>query len=261
MAIKPFRVTDKPRYPGICITGYTGVGKTTLASTMPGNGLIIDVPTTEGGSFVIPENRAHRIGGVRLDKWDDLEEVYQAILSGNTDALELPATPLNWIAIDSITGLANLAREKTIGDRPSTSKTPKNQVSLQEWGWIGNLVGWEVPKWQALPYAVIWLAQERVHGGYDDGGEDRRIGPNITAAALKLLIPPMTLIGRLTVEGDKERRVLTVGPPGGDYIVKVRAIPGRKLPNRIQDPHLGQILKYLYFNGPAVKRAKEDDIF
>lgn len=258
--IKSFKVTDKPRYPGIVISGYTGTGKTTLASTMPGNGLLIDIPTTEGGSFVIPEKAAQRIGGARLDTWDDLEEIYTAILTGNLDALALPATPLHWVCIDSITGLINLAREKVLSERPASSKIPRNQISLQEWGWIGNLVGWEVPKWQALPVAMIWLAQERTHGGYDDGGEERRLGPNVTAACLKLLIPPMTLIGRLTVEGDRERRVLTVGPPGGDYIVKVRAIPGRKLPNRIRDPHLGQILRFLYRDGPMPKAAR-DDIF
>ena len=260
MPLKPFNVAAPPKYPSLCITGQTGVGKTTLVSTMPGKGLIIDIPTTEGGTFVIPTERTKRIMGLTMDTWDDLDEIYWAL--AKKDEEKLPGvSELDWVAIDSITGMANLAREKILSERDSRAKTPDHQISLQEWGFIGNLVGWQVPKFQRLPYVIIWVAQERSHGGYDDDVGPVQLGPAITRSALMLLKPPMTVMGRLTVEGDRERRVLTVGPPGGDYIVKARAMPGKKLPNRIRDPHLGQILRYLFKDGPRPKAAREDSIF
>ena len=260
MALKLFDIATPPRYPSFAISGPVGAGKTTLASTMPGKGLIIDIPTTEGGTFVIPTERVHRIQGVTVEHWDDLRDIYWALAKKDEEALP-GVSELDWIAIDSITGLANLAREKTIAQRDSRTKTSEFSVSLQEWGFIGTMVGGEVPKFQRLPYTKIWLAQERRHGGYDDDPGPVQIGPSITRSALLMLVPPMTLIGRLSVEGDKERRILTVGPPGGDFIVKVRAMPGKRLPNRIRDPHLGQILRYLFKDGPRPKAAREDSIF
>lgn len=268
MPIKPFNVAKPPTYPSLSISGPTGAGKTTLASTMPGRGLIIDIPTTEGGSFVIPEDRTHRIVGVTMETWEDLADIYKALQTKDDSAFEPFITEtwpglkaLNWVCIDSITGMANLAREKVLRDRKETARTPDYQVALNEWGFIGNLVGWEVPKFQVLPYTKIWIAQERTHGGYDDDPGPVQVGPAITRSALALLKPPMTIMGRLSVEGDKERRVLTVGPPGGDYIVKARVLPGKKLPNKIVDPNLGQILRYMFKDGPRPKAFKEAELF
>lgn len=262
MPIKTFNIGDTPRYPSVAISGPVGAGKTTLASSMPGRGLIIDVPTTEGGSFVIPEERAKRIKGVTVEAWTDLAEVYWALAKKDEEALP-GVSQLDWVAVDSITGLAQLAKEDVISHRdPRTRAVHPSVPTLQEWGFIGAMVGQKVPEFQRLPYAKIWIAQERRHGGYDDDPGPVQIGPSVTRAALLMLVPPMTLIGRLSVEkiGGKEHRVLTVGPPGGDFIVKARALPGRKLPNRILDPHLGQILRYLFRDGPRPKRAREESI-
>lgn len=256
MPLKTFNITDVPANPSFAISGPVGAGKTTLASTMPGQGLIVDTPNTEGGSFVIPKERAQRIKGVRLEEWADLDPLYWALKK--KDEKELPGvSDLRWVCNDSITGWMNLAKTEVVAKRDPRSKTPKNQLSLQEWGFVGTMVGNEILRWELLPYSRIWIAQERSHGGYDDDPGPKQLGPNVTRAALLMLVPPMTLIGRLTVEGDRERRVLTVGPPGGDYIVKARALPGRKLPNRILNPHLGQILKYLFYDGPPLKAARD----
>lgn len=257
MALKLFNVATPPRYPSLCITGPVGAGKTTLIGTMPGAGVLIDVPQVEGGAFVLAD-KANRIKGITCEDWEDIDAIYWALAKKDEEALP-GVTETKWISVDSITGMLIMGTRKIIRERDRSLGDDPHKITLQEWGWIGQLVGEMVYRFQKLPYTKIWIAQERTHGGFDNDPGPAQLGPSVTRSILNMLMPPMTLMGRLSVEG--ERRVLTVGPPGGDFIVKVRAMPGKKLPNRIRDPHLGQILRYLFKDGPRPKAAREDSIF
>src|SRR5437868_4967998 len=60
---------------GICLYGRSGAGKTSLLGTLPGKGLVIDVPQMEGGTEVLdtPELAA-RIDIHDITSWDEVEE-------------------------------------------------------------------------------------------------------------------------------------------------------------------------------------------
>lgn len=257
MPIKQFDLAKPPKNIGICITGPVGTGKTTLIGTMPGNGLLIDIPATEGGGFVLG-NHSKRIKGVYLEEWEDIDEVYWALAKGELESLGVTG-PLHWIAIDSITGMLEMGKRKIIRERDRNLGDDPHKITLQEWGWIGQLVGEMVYRFQKLPYVKIWVAQERQHGGYEGDDGPVQLGPSVTRSVLLMLNPPMTIMGRLSVEGLGERRVLTIGPPGGKYMVKARAMPGRKLPNRILEPNLKQILNYLFRDGPRPRAARDEN--
>lgn len=259
MPLKVFKLDEPPTSPGIGIYGPSGAGKTTLIGTMPGTGIYIDVPTLEGGGFVIGDH-AHRIGAVRCEEWEDLEDIYWAL--AKRDSSELPQIEkARWFSLDSTTGMHVLATRKIINERDRSLGERPHQITLQERGWISQLEAEMIFRFRSLPYWGIFIAQERTHGGNDNDVGPVQIGPDLPNGALRPFRQSMTLLGRLDVvltDRGKEERQLRVGPPGGDYIVKARTRPGKRLPRVIKDPNLGDIFRYMYGDGPKPKAAKDD---
>lgn len=219
---------------GICIYGRGGVGKTSLLATMPGKGLVIDVPQFEGGTFVL-SGASERIDVYPCQQWEDIDAAFWF--------LAREPHSYRWVAVDSITGMQELAKRKTIGER-DISADP-HTISLQEWGKIGRLVSELIFRFRTLKIHTIWIAQERTHRG-DDGGSGP-VGPDLTPSALSSLIPSMALLGRMSYEqgGDGAwQRLLRVGPHQ-DYYTKYRALPGVDMPPIIVNPNLHQILGYM----------------
>lgn len=231
---------------GICIFGHGGSGKTTLAGTMPGHGLLVDVPQIEGGTFVLQQH-ADRIDIKPVEEWDEIDEVYRVL------SVQDPSDPdrYRWVAIDSVTAFTELAKRKTVKERGLTMDP--SQIGLQEWGKIGNLVGELVYRFRKLDIHTIWLAQEHKFG------QDHEIlGPNTSPAAREKLLPSMMMVGHLfvaDVEGKPERR-LRVGPHA-DFDTKCRTLPGVDMPAIIRNPNLGQILPYMLGRGARPDEAAD----
>lgn len=224
----------------ICIYGKGGVGKTTLIGTMPGRGIVIDVPQIEGGTFVL-EHAKDRIDVKTVETWNEIDDVFRF--------LQTQKHPYQWVAIDSITAFTELAKRRTIAERDLDYDV--HMTSLQEWGKIGSLVAELVYRFKTLQMHTIWIAQERRFGS-DAETSGRMRGPDTTPAALGKLIPPCLLVGRLSVEKnlattEYERR-LRIGPDE-DFYTKCRAKSGLDVPSVIRNPHLGKILKFLLGSG------------
>lgn len=238
--------------PGICIYGRPGTGKTTLVGTMPGNGFLIDTKDIEGGNFVL-EDKADRITVTDLERWDEIDDIFWALKK--QDRKQLPNVDfdkLKWVCIDSITGMQKLAIRKVVKER-DLDVDPAD-VSLRDWGKVGQMVGELVYRFRTLPYATIFTAQERKFGG-GDNDEPIRLGPSVSPGALDSLVTSLMLIGRLQVTSES-KRLLRVGPHDL-YVTKCRAKPGRQMPSVVSDPNLEVMLKYLLGKGPRPKEAKE----
>lgn len=235
---------------GLCIYGRGGVGKTSLLGTMPGKGLVIDIPQIEGGTFVL-EDKADRIDVVPVESWDEVEPIYWFLKNQKHD--------YKWVAIDSITAFQELAKRKVVKERDMSLGADPHTITLQEWGKMGQLVGELVYKFRTLPVHTIWVAQERRHGSDESGNV---IGPDIIPSALSALMPSMMIMGRLSVQQNEDGewvRHLRVGPHP-DYYTKVRAKPGLKVPPVIQKPDIGGLLRFLLGSGPAPEAATEPSI-
>lgn len=236
---------------GLCIYGRGGVGKTTLVGTMPGKGLIIDVPQIEGGTFVL-EDKADRLDVVPVEAWNEIDDIYWYLAKEKHD--------YKWVAIDSITAFQELAKRKVVKERDMALNADPHTITLQEWGKMGQLVGELVYKFRTLPIHTIWIAQERRHGSEESG--TNVIGPDIIPSALAALMPSMMLVGRMFVQqiedGSWERN-LRVGPHS-DFYTKVRAKPGLKVPPVIVRPDIGILLKFLLGSGPPPEAATEPTI-
>jgi hypothetical protein len=215
-----------------------GAGKTTLTGTMPGKGLLIDIPQVEGGSFVLAD-KADRIDIFPAKSWDDLGEIHRHLRDSDHGYA--------WYAIDTVTATGELAKRKTLKERELGADP--HMISMQDWGKIGELQGDLFYQFRMLPMHGIFLAQERLREGGDEGSLEYQ--PDVSPAALSKLIPSMTLVGRLYTQQSAgedgstlvERR-LRIGPHSRTY-TKVRAVRERPLPPIVSEPHLGRLFAWL----------------
>lgn len=240
------------QYFGICIYGVGGIGKTSILRTMPGKGLVIDVPQVEGGTFVL-EDAAERIDVKPVETWDEIDDVYWNLARGNPNEYK-------WVAIDSITAFQELAKRKVITERDLDADP--HTISLQEYGKMGQLIGELIYRFRKLPLHTIWIAQERRHGGGDNNGPSK-VGPDIIPSALSALMPSMMLVGHMApsfgFSGDMERLMRI--QPHPDYYAKVRCKPGINMPAVVSELDLNVIIRGLLGTGPLPKAAGEDSIF
>lgn len=232
----------------MCIYGKGGTGKTTLLGTLPGKGLIIDVPQIEGGTFVLEDHSDH-IDVIPVETWDAIDKVYWFLAKSPHE--------YKWAAIDSITAMQELAKRKVITERALDADP--HTISLQEWGKIGRLVSELTYKFRTLKMHTIFIAQERRDSR---DGEPTHYGPEVTPSALTTLLPSMTLVGRLSVErastGGWERR-LRIGA-SENYTAKARAKSGLDVPTIVRNPNLGGLLRFLVRGGDRPEEYREDDI-
>lgn len=221
---------------GLCFYGRSGTGKTSLLGTMPGRGLVIDIPQIEGGTFVLSDH-ADRIDVKEVTTWDEIDAVYWF--------LKKEKHAYQWVAIDSLTAMTELAKRKVISDR--TLAADPHKITLPEWGELGQLVQELIYKFRTLSIHTIWIAQETTHGS-EERGEPVQIGPDTRPRALNALIPSMLLCARTSVEqrldGTYEYR-LRIGPHPV-FMTKARHKPGLEVPNLIFNANVGKLLRYLF---------------
>jgi len=240
--------------PRVCIFGRSGIGKTSLLHTLPGRGLVIDVPIAEAGEFVLSDY-ADRIKCTTISQWDDIDPVIEWLHFGDHD--------IQWVAMDSATGMKHLAIRKTMREvEPSLTKDP-HVIDTREWGKIGTLQVNLYHKMNLLRLPVVWLAQERMHTLEDDSGEEyKAVGPDVSPMALSALIPSMMFVGRLfgayNMDGKLERR-LRLGPHH-DYVTKARASSIKiNVPAVVRNPSINKIVKYLLGQQVKLDEAPEDE--
>lgn len=216
------------------------MGKTTLLGSLPGRGLVIDIPQVEGGTSVLAD-KADRIDVLPIVRWEEFDEAYKMLFKGEH--------PWNWVAIDTITAVQELAKRRSMKDREADLSQDAHLITMQDWGKIGQLNGELIYKLRTLKMHTIILAQERKRDSNDGSGSEFQ--PDVSPATLSSLFPSLHLVGRLYVaQVDNEdgtthyERRLRVGPHQM-YTTKARSVPGRELPAVIREPSLAQILAYM----------------
>lgn len=233
------------------VYGKGGVGKTTLLGTMPGRGLVLDIPQVEGGTFVIAD-KADRIDVLLCTEWKDFRDIFIHLRDNQHN--------YQWVAIDSITAAQTLAKRKTIKDRDMAADP--HTITMQDWGKIGELDAQLYYSFCTLPMHVIFVAQEKLKD-QDDGS--REYQPDVSPASLAALQPRQMVIGRLytrEVDGPDgasiiERRLRV--QPHARAIAKVRTLPSRPVPATIKDPDLGRLFGYILGAKVKAPEAARDE--
>lgn len=223
---------------GMCIYGKSGVGKTTLLRTLPGRGLLIDVPQLEGGTEVLAGVNTIEI--LHISEWSQLDDVETYVKQNMHTANNLEG--YRWVAIDSITALQTLAKRKVVKERPISSDP--HQMTLQEFGKIKSLLEEVIYRFRTLPIFTVWIAQERKFSNDD---EPTTYGPDVLPSALNVLMPSLFLVGRYrpvtTLSGAYERHLQIA--PSADTHAKFRARPDLVVPHTIRNPNISLLIQYL----------------
>lgn len=262
MPIKTRRPDQTVKAGSILIYGKGGSGKTTMLGTMGGKGLLINTELSEAGDFVLA-NKADRIEVVDVLEWDEIDAIFWAV--------QKKEVQVDWVGVDSATGMEKLAKRKIVRNRPKVDKRladtltdtelEKMKISLPEYGQIGNMMEELTYRFNSLPVWKIWTAQERKSGGGDDDLGPITVGPDVITSSLRAMIPPMMLVGRISVSQSPETgewvRTFRTGFHN-TYTSKCRALPGKDMPGVTTTLNLSLILKYLLGDGKRPREFREN---
>lgn len=203
-----------------------------MLSTVPNNGLVIEVPQLEGaGSDVL--RGFDNIEVTPVASWAEIESRLAYLESSNH--------PHKWCALDTITDFVVLARRKIIGERAISSDPHK--LTLPERGQINALVEELIYRFRSLPLFVFFIAQER---SFDAEGEGSFIGPSVPPGVLVPLVSGAMLVARMKMDynlnGEAERLLYLA--PSPEHYTKVRTRPGIKIPKATRTLDFNRLIPY-----------------
>lgn len=230
----------------IAVYGRSGTGKTTFAGTAPKPLLILDV--NDRGTISVKDQPETYV--LSIEKWEDFEEVYWYLKSGNHN--------FQSVAMDTLTQLQDLAIRQVVGGESSGTV-----ISQRAWGAVSALMKTWILNFRDLPSYKILICQDRITISDDENATDSEmiapeVGPALSPSVARTLNAAVDVIGqtfirerRATVKtkkgGEKSKVVveycMRIGPHAR-YLTKIRrAKPGTKLPPLVVDPTFDKILK------------------
>jgi len=236
----------------ISVYGRSGTGKTTFAGTAPKPLLVLDV--NDRGTISIKGQPETYV--LSIEKWEDFEEAYWYLKSGNHN--------FQSVAIDTLTQLQDLAIRQVVGEDSADMV-----ISKRAWGSVSSLMKTWILNFRDLPLCKIFICQDRLTAGDEDEGTDPEmiapeVGPALSPSVARTLNAAVDVIGqtfireRLTTVktkkgGEKSKLVveycMRIGPHAR-YLTKIRrANPGTKLPPVVVDPTFDKILKLVKGEG------------
>lgn len=192
---------DETDYVNLMVYAKSGAGKTVL-----------------GGSddkvlFLAPEDKgtlsAKRSGSKalkwRVNSWEDIEKAYAKLF----DAQEAGGIPFNWVVIDSITHMQQLARRAILDDAVEDNpERDPDTFQIQEWGKWFEMLKRFVLAFNDLEVNVLYTA---LSVSLEDEEGRTILGPDITGSKktdmAQTISSYMTSYGCLQVR----RRKVTVG--------------------------------------------------
>ncbi len=237
----------------IAVYGRSGTGKTTFAGTAPKPLLILDV--NDRGTISVKGQPETYV--LSIEKWEDFEEAYWYLKSGNHN--------FQSVVIDTLTQLQDLAIRQVVGNESSDTV-----ISRRAWGTVSALMKTWVLNFRDLPLCKIFICQDRITTTSDDENDTDpemiapEVGPALSPSVARTLNAAVDVIGqtfireRLTTVktkkgGEKPKVVveycMRIGPHAR-YLTKIRrAKPGTKLPPIVGDPTFDKILKLVKGEG------------
>lgn len=245
--IRPAEVKEKPK---ILVYARNKKGKTTFGiSAGVARTLVID---PENGTAEMKQKNPHVWP---VTKWEDMEDV--------TNFLRHEEHPYQWVVVDGLTRLANMALKHVmqVQEERSLDRIP-GFVQQRDYGKSGELMKDMINRYHAMPLGVVFTAQERQDGGWDDNDDDDAESsavayvPDLPRGVRSTINSVVDVIGRLYVvklDGGKAERRLWIGE-SPKYDTGYRS--DFKLPEMIRNPTLPKVVSYMRTGKPpAMKTA------
>lgn len=204
-AAKITRPADTRRKPKFLIYSRNKKGKTTFGvSAGIDKTLVLD---PEHGTDEMRTKNPHVWP---IERWEDIDDVYYYLREGNH--------PYEWVVVDGLTKLANLALKYVmkLQEDKSLDRIP-GLVQQRDYGKAGELMKDLLTRFHNLQYGVVFTAQERMESpGDSEEDEDVEESDSIFVADLPKGVRGyansiVDVIGRIyvvkTEEGKAERRL------------------------------------------------------
>lgn len=131
--------------PKIIIYSDAGVGKTTMAGTLPGRVLILSAEDGLRSLKLFPASERKRISVAEVKDTDDLKDAYSKLQSG--------ALKFDWVVVDSISEIA----EMMLREYKRKDKDPR-----QSYGKVDDHIVGMLTDFRDLPCGVLFIAKEHV---------------------------------------------------------------------------------------------------
>jgi hypothetical protein len=235
--------------------GRSGTGKTTLASTFPGDIILLDI--RDRGTDSIADVDGVEV--VTIEDFDDLEERIWWLMK-NPDVYKT-------VVIDT----ASQAQEMLIEEIGSASKNKKfgkrpgdwGSMTKQDWGKVSSRMKKMIIDFRDLTdlgMNVVFIAQDRVFNFGDDDNDDNElapeVGPALQPGTARVLNAAVSFIGNTfirtkvvvkkdekgkKIKKEKAEYALRIGP-STQYATKVRKPRNIEVPAYIVDPDYDDIL-------------------
>lgn len=179
-----FDISEASPHVRLLVYGKNGKGKTRLAASFPKT-LIVDV--REDGTRSARQFKGTKV--FRVNKWEDIAAIYWYLQRGDH--------PFESVAIDTITGLNNLALLRAMKENSDRdpNKDPK-QPAQRDWLKASKLMEGILLQFRNLPMHVIFTAQERQTGDPEEG-EDIMHVPDLNNAVRGVAMSAVGIIGRI----------------------------------------------------------------
>lgn len=235
---------EKP--PRILVYGRNKKGKTTFGASA-GDVLIID--PEDGANFVKGDPDIWPV-----NEWADMEEVFQYLKTPEAQK------KYKWVHVDGLTRITNMALRFVMNqaEERDLDRQP-GMVQLKDYGKSGELMKGMLFNFHALPYGIVYTAQERQESGGAFGSEDEdaedadvRYVPDLPKGVRSSVNAIVDVIGRMyTVRIDTER-------DGKDIVVTQRRLwvgqsdmqdtgfrSKYKLPDHIKNPTVPKLTEMM----------------
>jgi len=159
-AKKIVRPAEIKRRPKILIYARNKKGKTTFGiSAGIDKTLVID---PENGSDEMKKKNPHVWP---IEKWEDIDDV--------VNYLKYVDHPYEWVVVDGLTKLANMSLKYVmkLQEERSLDRIP-GMVQQRDYGKSGELMKDMLTLFHNMPLGVVYTAQERQDGAYDDSDDE-----------------------------------------------------------------------------------------
>jgi len=220
-------------------------GKTRFAFSAP-NVLYLD---PEVGTEELPDDAQIW----PINKWEDIDEAYKFLRSGQHD--------FEWVCVDGLTRISNMALRFVMSQQEEIDLDRKpGMVQQKDYGKSGELMKGMLFNFHSLPMGIIYTAQERqeVTGEFDGTDEDVetpevRWVPDLPKGVRSSVNAIVNVIGRMytvriTDPKDESKEIvqrrLWIGP-SESFDTGFRSKHITNMPDMIKNPTVPKLLKLI----------------